>query len=136
MHLRVLTEAGHVGKTYDLTGPEALTHAELAEQLSQAVGRRIRYVDIPPEALREALVASGLPAWQADGIVEDNAPYRRGEAAVVTPTVEDLTSKKPITFAQFARDYAASFGGRPPETSSSAQTGAGVEPRSTGSRTS
>jgi uncharacterized protein YbjT (DUF2867 family) len=127
---RVRTEAGHVGKTYDLTGPEALTHAQLAERLSQAIGRQISFVDIPPEAMREALLASGLPAWQAEGIVEDYAHYRRGEAAVVTSTVEDLTGKKPITFAQFARDYAASFGAQPPEAPSSARSISGLESRS------
>jgi uncharacterized protein YbjT (DUF2867 family) len=106
----VLTEPGHDGKTYSLTGPEALTHAELAARLSQALGRSIRYVDIPPEAMRQALLGFGMPEWQADGLVEDYAHYRRGEAAEVTTTVRDLTQSDPTTFAQFAVDYASAFG--------------------------
>ena len=48
-----LTE-GHEGRTYDITGPEALTHAEMAERLSAALGRRVEFVDVPPDAMRQA----------------------------------------------------------------------------------
>ena len=50
-----LTRTGHEGKTYDLTGPEALTHAEMAAQLSQALDRPVKFVDLPEQAFREAL---------------------------------------------------------------------------------
>jgi uncharacterized protein YbjT (DUF2867 family) len=104
-----LTESGHEGKIYELTGPQALTHAEMAEGLSEALGRRVTFVDIPPEAMREALVGVGLPVWQADGLVEDYAHYRRGEAAAVTSGVRDAIGKEPRSFDEFARDYAAMF---------------------------
>jgi uncharacterized protein YbjT (DUF2867 family) len=104
-----LTESGHEGKIYELTGPQALTHAEMAEGLSEALGRRVEFVDIPPEAMREALVGVGLPVWQADGLVEDYAHYRRGEAAAVTSGVRDAIGKEPRSFDEFARDYAAMF---------------------------
>jgi uncharacterized protein YbjT (DUF2867 family) len=104
-----LTEAGHEGKIYELTGPQALTHAEMAEGLSEALGRRVAFVDIPPEAMREALLGVGLPVWQADGLVEDYAHYRRGEAAAVTSGVRDAIGKAPRSFDEFARDYAAMF---------------------------
>jgi len=68
---RALTESGHEGKTYDITGPEALTHAQMVEQLSQALGKPIKYVDVPLEAFRDALLSFGVPPWQAEGIVED-----------------------------------------------------------------
>jgi uncharacterized protein YbjT (DUF2867 family) len=108
---RVLTEPGHDGKAYDLTGPAALTHAEMADQLARATSRPVRYLDIPSEAMRQALVGLGLPVWQADGLVEDYEHYRRGEAAVVTPAVRDVTGREPRSFAQFALDYAAAFAG-------------------------
>jgi uncharacterized protein YbjT (DUF2867 family) len=106
-----LTESGHEGKIYTLTGPEALTHAEMAEGLSQALGKPIAFVDVPPDALRETLTTMGVPAWQAEGLVEDYAHYRRGEAAVVEPGVEAATGQPPRTFAEFARDYANAFTG-------------------------
>jgi uncharacterized protein YbjT (DUF2867 family) len=110
--VRVLTEPGLEGKVYDITGPEALTHADMAEQLSRALGKRISYVDIPREAMRDALLGVGLPAWQAEGVVEDYDLYRRGEAAMITSTVQAVTGRKPISFFQFAQDYAGDFLGK------------------------
>jgi uncharacterized protein YbjT (DUF2867 family) len=104
-----LTESGHEGKIYNLTGPQALTHVEMAECLSEALGRRVTFVDIPSEAMREALLGVGLPVWQADGLIEDYAHYRRGEAAAVTSGVRDATGKAPRSFEEFARDYAGMF---------------------------
>ena len=104
-----LTEAGHEGKIYDLTGPQALTHAEMAEYISAALGRQIAFVDIPPEAMRDAMVRFGMPAWQADGLLEDYAHYRRNEAAAIASGVQDATGKAPRNFEEFARDYATVF---------------------------
>src|SRR5437773_7290729 len=57
----VLTTSGHEGKIYPLTGPEALTMAEVAEKLSVVTGKTIRYVDVPPEVAMQARLAAGLP---------------------------------------------------------------------------
>lgn len=104
-----LTQAGHEGKTYDITGPEALTHAQMAEQLSQALHRPVSFVDIPEKAFREALRRIRMPDWQADGLVEDFAHYRRGEASQVSSAVKDVTGEAPHTFSAFAGDYRAAF---------------------------
>lgn len=104
-----LVEEGHEGQIYHLTGPEALSHREMAEKLSAALGRQIDFVDVPPNAMREALIEAGLPAWQADGLIEDYAHYSRGEAAEVTTGVQDATGRLPRTFDDFARDYAQAF---------------------------
>ena len=92
-----------------LTGPDALTFAEMAQRLSQAVGRPITYVDVPPEAMRAALVDLGFPAWQADGLLEEFAMYRRGEATGVEPGVREAFGPSPRAFDDFARDYAPRF---------------------------
>lgn len=109
---KTLTESGHEGKTYDITGPEALTHGEMATQISKALGREIKYVDVSPESMRQALLGFGMPAWQADGLVEDYDHYRRGEAAMVTSAVCEVTGKEAVPFAQFAKDHADRFLGR------------------------
>ena len=106
-----LTEPGHDGRTYTLTGPQALTHADMAREISAATGTAVRYVDVSPEAMGAAMVEMGMPPWQADGLVEDYAHYRRGEAASVETGVEDATGQPPGTFAAFARDYAGAFSG-------------------------
>ena len=104
-----LTRLGHEGRTYTLTGPAALTHAEMAAGLSEATGHPIAFVDVPPEAMRDALLGMGMPPSQADGLVEDYAHYRRGEAASVASGVQDATGQMPRPFAAFARDYASAF---------------------------
>ena len=108
-----LTQPGHEGQTYDLTGPEALTHAEMAALLSDSLGRTVTFVDVQPAAMRDALLGSGLPPWQADGLVEDYAHYRRGEASSIASGVRDATGVAPRTFAAFAHDYAHIFSPSP-----------------------
>lgn len=104
-----LTEPGHEGKTYDLTGPQALTHAQMAEYLSTALGRRIAFVDISPEVMRDTLLSVGFPLWQADGLLEDYAHYRRNEAEAIASGVRDAIGKEPRSFEAFTRDYATMF---------------------------
>jgi uncharacterized protein YbjT (DUF2867 family) len=104
-----LTESGHEDKTYDITGPEALTHGEMASRLSKAIGRQVTFVDIPEGAMRDALVGFGLPKWQADGLIEDYAHYRRGKAATVSSAIQDVTGRAPRSFIAFARDYSEAF---------------------------
>lgn len=104
-----LTGSGHGGKIYDLTGPQALTHTEMAQYLSSAIGRQITFVDIPPETMLDTLLSIHFPAWQAEGLIEDYAHYRRGEAAAIASGVQDATGKAPRSFEVFARDYAPMF---------------------------
>jgi uncharacterized protein YbjT (DUF2867 family) len=104
-----LTHTGHEGKTYDLTGPEALTHGEMAAQLSQALDRPVTFVDLPEPVFREGLRGLHMPDWQADGLIEDYAHYRRGEATSISSSVEEATGQPPRTFRQFARDNKAAF---------------------------
>ena len=93
MAVAALTTAQHDNQSYALTGPEALTFTEMAYQLSQAIGRTITFVDVPPESMRAALANLGFPAWQADGLLEEFAMYRRGEAAGVEPGVHEALGR-------------------------------------------
>jgi len=63
----------------------------MAERLSAALGRQIAFVDISPEA-RDAMVGFGMPVWQADGLIEDYAHYRRNEAALIASGVQEAIS--------------------------------------------
>jgi uncharacterized protein YbjT (DUF2867 family) len=106
-----LTEPGHVGRTYDITGPAALTHADMAAAIGGATGRRVDFVDVTPADFAAALRGM-LPDWQVEGTLEDYAHYARGEAAAVSPAVADVTGTAPRDVATFARDHAPAFGGR------------------------
>ena len=89
-----MTESDHEGRIYTLTGPEAVTHSEIAAAISDAIARPVTFVDVPPEAMREALLGMGMPAWQADGLIEDYAHYRCSEAAAVKPGVQEATGRR------------------------------------------
>jgi len=58
---KALTENGHEGKVYTLTGPVALSNAQITRILSDDLGREIRYVDLPSQEFKQALLAAGLP---------------------------------------------------------------------------
>ena len=104
-----LTTSQHDNKIYALTGPAALTFADMAQLLSKAVGRTITFVDVPPEPMRASLADLGFPPWQADGLLEEFAMYRRGEATGVEPGVREALGRPPRAFDEFARDYARLF---------------------------
>ncbi|WP_375436536.1 SDR family oxidoreductase [uncultured Hymenobacter sp.] len=104
-----LTEPGHENKIYNLTGPEALTHAQMAAQLAAALGKPVAFQDVPAEAMHAAVLEIGFPAWQAEGLMEDYAHYHRGEAATVATGVQEATGHAPRPFAAFAQEYAPVF---------------------------
>jgi uncharacterized protein YbjT (DUF2867 family) len=111
-----LTEDGHAGKTYTVTGPAAVAHAEIATELGNAIGRPVRFESIPPEAFLVALTGAGMPEWQAEGLVEDYAHYGRGEASAVSPDVAHVTSMSARSLHDFAADYAHAFGAPTPSS--------------------
>jgi uncharacterized protein YbjT (DUF2867 family) len=108
---KVLTGAGHEGKTYPLTGPEALTMTEVATKLSAATGKTIRYVNVPPDAARQAQLAAGMPLYLADALFELFAERRNGKEAKVWPDAGILLGRPPTSFDEFARRNAAVFQG-------------------------
>ncbi len=93
----VLTEPGHAGARYDVSGPEALSYSDVAARLSGAMGRQITYIDAPDDAVRQWLLGAGLNEWFANALVGLYQDYRRsgtdGYAAQVTDTVERLTGR-------------------------------------------
>jgi uncharacterized protein YbjT (DUF2867 family) len=92
-----LTEPGQAGAHYDVTGPEALSYADVAAKLTSAMGRPVSYADAPDDAVRRALLGAGLTEWFADALVGLYQDYRRsgtgGYAAQVTDTVPRLTGR-------------------------------------------
>lgn len=104
-----LTEDGHDGKTYVLTGPQAISFEHVAEELSAVAGRRIRFVAVPDEAAQQALAGSGIPEFVASQIVTVFGILRRGDQNRTTGAVRALTGREPQTFGWFAHDHAEMF---------------------------
>ena len=107
--VKALTTSGHENKVYELTGPEALSHEQIAQKLSAAVGKQIKYVDISPAAYKEGAVAAGIPESYVDALLNLYQLYVAGGAQRVTKDVERVAGRKPRTFDEFARDHAAAF---------------------------
>jgi uncharacterized protein YbjT (DUF2867 family) len=98
--------APHEGRTYDLTGPEALTEAEQMALISQELGRPVQYVDVPLDTARDAMAASGMPPAVVDWLTSLNAIVRNGWGAGLADGVQTLTGRPPLRFADFVRGHA------------------------------
>ena len=105
----VLTNDGHTGKSYQITGPQALTFAEAAQQIGVGLGRPVSYVNLADTDFQSALVEAGLPNEVAGLVIQINRNAREGNLAEVTTTVRDLTGSPARTLEEFARDHAEAF---------------------------
>ncbi|SER26126.1 SDR family oxidoreductase [Actinokineospora terrae] len=94
------------GETFVLTGPESLTHSEIAEKLSAFVGRGIRYLDLPAADFATHLTTLGLPDSFATDVATLFAEVASGRLAPVSTDVATLTSRSPSTFDTFLRENA------------------------------
>ncbi|MEU7835822.1 NAD(P)H-binding protein [Nonomuraea sp. NPDC049129] len=104
----VLTSDGHAGKTYPLTGPQAITTTEKVRILSEAVGQEIRFVELSE--------AEARAKWRADGMGAETIEFLIGALGntpeigyTVVPTVEQVTGRAPRSFAQWAAEHATAF---------------------------
>lgn len=99
--------AAHRGKAYTLTGGESLTDTERVAILSAAVGREVGFTPVSIEASASAMKNEwGLPDVMVDWMSSLNQIVSAGYAAAIGRDVPALLGRAPITFAQFARDYA------------------------------
>ena len=106
---RALTEEGHEGRAYPITGPESLSMAEVAERLSAATGRRLRYEDAAPGEAHEIMVERGMPPSMADFLITFYGSVRGGQTDFVTNTVPEVTGDPGRAFDAFAREQASAF---------------------------
>ncbi|HLE14607.1 MAG TPA: SDR family oxidoreductase [Anaerolineales bacterium] len=105
----VLMDPGQEGQIYELTGPEALTIAEMVQILENVLGRRIRYVNVPVFLAGIWMRRFGLPAHVVNGLIETLGALRRNEYAYVTDAIERVAGRKPRTFEMWCRDNRIAF---------------------------
>lgn len=102
-----LTESGHAGEIYEVTGPRMLTLAEVAAEISVASGRDISYVPVPHDAFVREIAKSGAPkdvVWLLDYLF---ATVLDGRNAYLTDGVQRALGRPPIDFSDYARAVAA-----------------------------
>jgi uncharacterized protein YbjT (DUF2867 family) len=102
----------HNGKTYELNGPEAVSNDEVAERISRATGRTVKYVDIPEETQRKAMLDAGMPEWQVKALLELQEYYVSGKCGNVTGVLAKLLGHAPRTLDRFLDENKLSFHGQ------------------------
>jgi uncharacterized protein YbjT (DUF2867 family) len=107
--VKVLTDDGHAGNVYVLTGPESVTYFDVARLLSDAVGKPIVYETLDPDEAAKELIALGVAEPIARSRVGVHRSFSSGAFAAVTNDVQKLLNRAPRPFSDFARDYATMF---------------------------
>jgi uncharacterized protein YbjT (DUF2867 family) len=99
----------HSGKVYELNGPEALSYTDLAAKISRHAGREVKYVDIPAEAQRKAMLDQGMPEWQVDALLDLQLYYVHGQGGDTDGVLQGLLGRAPITMDEFLKENAGAF---------------------------
>jgi uncharacterized protein YbjT (DUF2867 family) len=107
-----LSEKGHEGQTYVLTGPELLSSNEQAERFSRLLGKQVTFMEVPSATFRNILLGVGQPQWLTDSVLE----LFENLDTFVNNTVTDIAKKPAYTFDQFISDHIQSFRALPPQT--------------------
>ncbi|MBB2933714.1 uncharacterized protein YbjT (DUF2867 family) [Amycolatopsis bartoniae] len=102
--------AGHEGRTYLLTGPELVTYADVAAELTRALGQEVEYRRVTPGQHRERMVRAGLPEPVAASNAQVFGLIAEGDAAWLSDDVATLTGRAPRTLRTFVSDHVRCFG--------------------------
>jgi uncharacterized protein YbjT (DUF2867 family) len=102
-----LTEDGHVGEVYELTGPRLLTFSDAVEEIAQAAGREIHYVPVSIEDFAATLEVHGVPGEWIELLVYLFQEVLDGRNAHLADGVQRALGREPKDFADYARDAAA-----------------------------
>jgi uncharacterized protein YbjT (DUF2867 family) len=92
-----LTEDGHEGKKYVLTGPKAVSYPEMAEALANQLGKSVKYIDIDPAQAKQAMIGAGMPDWVANFVNDLRELEKSGGASGPTPDIEKLLGRPPCS---------------------------------------
>jgi uncharacterized protein YbjT (DUF2867 family) len=101
--------SAYEGKVYELHGPEAVTYAELANRISEAAGRIVKYVDIPEEAQRKAMLDLNMPVWLITALLDLQQYHAGGQGGDVTDVLPGLLGRPPIALDQYLAENRDSF---------------------------
>jgi len=101
----VLTSDGHDGRAYDITGREALSLAEVADQLAELSGKPITYKDETLTEARASRASYGAPDWQVEAWISTYTAIATGELATISDTVARLAGHEPTTLAEYVRAH-------------------------------
>ena len=101
--------APHIGKVYDLTGLQSLTMAQYAQEFSGVLGRKIQYINVPPQIWEAKLWEAQLPPHLIAHLVTMGQLHRENRYDRMTDSFQQLVGRAPISAAEFARRHADVF---------------------------
>jgi uncharacterized protein YbjT (DUF2867 family) len=109
---KALAGGEHAGKVYELNGPEALNCTELAGRISKVAGRAVKYIDIPMDAQKKAMLDQTMPEWLVTALLQLQEYYLSGKGGDTDGLLQRLLGRPPITMDQFLSESAGEFRGQ------------------------
>lgn len=108
--VRALLDPDHVGRSYLLTGPESLTQYDKVRLIGEVIGTELRFEELPPEQVRQGMLAAGLPEDVPDRLLGSLADYAE-RPGPTSPAVQQVLGRSALTFATWVSDNAHAFRG-------------------------
>lgn len=106
----LLNPKEHVGKIYELNGPDALNYTDVAQRIARAVGKPVKFVDVPESAQQKAMLEQGMPEWLVTALMDLQRYYTvYAKGGEVTDTLPRLLGKPPITMSKFLEENKDNF---------------------------
>jgi uncharacterized protein YbjT (DUF2867 family) len=98
-------------RSYEVTGPEAVSMAEIAQRLSAVLGKQVVYNDLPEDAFRDILIhqAGMTPEGAENGVLAHFRAWKRGDADMLTDTVAELTGRAPLSLDEWLDQHRTAF---------------------------
>src|SRR5258705_3292802 len=109
---KALAAGEHAGKIYELNGPEAINYTELAKKVSKVAGREVKYVDIPMDAQKKAMLDQGMPEWLTTALLDLQQYYVNGKGGETDGLLQKFLGRAPSTMDEFLKEDLAEI--RPP----------------------
>ncbi len=106
---KVLTESGHDGQAYTLTGPRSFSYREAARTIGDVTGTPVQVVALTESDARAGMKSHGVPDVYADHLVDLDRWYESGKGDQLTSSIRDITGREPTNFESFVKEFAAEF---------------------------
>ena len=106
---KLLTSNEYDNQSFDLSGPESVTHHEVAKAISEATGKNVSYQDLDPEVMKKTLLSFGLKEDYVNFMLMIFGFLREGYNAGLTPAVKQILGRDPISLKQYAQDFKKSW---------------------------
>ena len=102
---KLLTDDSFNNQDFDITGPEAITHEQVAKAIGEEIKTQIDYEDTPPEQLKAGLLQAGLPEDYADFLLLIFSYLKQGYSAGITNNVKKILGRDPKNIHEYVKDY-------------------------------